>query len=649
MKKTSLFILVILAFSMTFLAYGSTVQPNNPLIEYAGRIDFSNPLKPKFSYPGSSVRACFQGSNVSIILIDDGNQNYYNVILDKVVVSRIQTKAGQNTYTLALGLKDTIHEIEIFKLTEDWLGKTQFCGFAIDDGKMLVDIPDKRELLIEFIGNSITCGYGNEGKNGDGGFSATTENHYLTYAAITSRSFNARHSGVCRSGIGIYRNYDGPITGNTDCMPNYYQRIFFDKATPLYNFAQKPDLICIDLGTNDFSTDKGDSALYVHNYLRFIDTIQLKNSKADILCLLGPMMGGNTLTRVRKYIKFIVDSANLKNNGNVYFFEMSQQTGSLGIGSDSHPTVAQHLKNAKELINFIATLKSWQVSPQSIIGTTKLADEIILEFNTGMQDVTGNYNGFSVMSDNVPASITNASLDLTDKSKIHIFLAKSLAPGQKIIAAYKPGSVEGTNNNKLDGISSINITNNLTVSNLTKCAADASGLKITLTFDKVMLKPVNLDGILLFDSNSSVLPVSSFKLNIKNIEITLVNKIRTGDSVFLTITSGVFSSDKVQVLPVTKYPISNSSVYTSLENIQTEKFIYFPNPAQNKTIFYRFEGTNSIKAFAGLYDLQGKLLIRKVLINSEGTIDFNSENVQNGNYILKINNSEKEYAGIIRL
>jgi hypothetical protein len=649
MKKTSIFTLVLLVFSTTFFVNCGTIQPDNPLIEYTGRIDFSNPLKPKFSYSGVSVRACFQGTSVSVILNDDGNQNYYNVILDKAVISRLQTKAGQNTYILALSLKDSIHEIEIFKLTEDWLGKTQFCGFVLDNGKTLVNIPNKRELLIEFIGNSITCGYGNEGKFGDAGFSAKTENHYLTYAAITSRSFKARHFGVCKSGKGIYRNYDGPIAGNSDCMPNYYQRIFFDKAEPIYNFAQKPDLICIDLGTNDFSTEKGDSALYVHNYLRFIDTIQLKNSSTDILCLLGPMMGGNTLIRVRKYIKFIVDSANQKNNGKVYFFEMSQQTGSLGMGSDTHPTVAQHLKNAKELISYIATLKSWQVSPQTIIGTTKLADEIILEFNTGMQDVTGNFNGFSVNSDNAPVSITSVSLDLTDKSKIHIFLAKSLAPGQNIIASYKPGTVEGINNNKLDGFSAINITNNLTPANLTKCVADSSGLKITLTFDKVILKPVNFDGILLFDSNNSILPVNTFNLNSKNIEITLLNKIRKTDSVFLTITSGVFSTDKVQVLPVTKYPISNNSLFTSLENIQTEKLIFFPNPAHNKIIFYRFEGVNSIKAVAGLYDLQGKLILSKVLINLEGSVDLNAENIQSGNYILKINSLKKIYASIIRL
>ena len=239
-------------------------------------------------------------------------------------------------------------------------GKTQFLGFLLDKGRTLVEISNKRHHLIEFIGNSITCGYGNEGRPGEK-FGPTTENHYLTYAAITSRSFNARHLVVCKSGIGIYRNYDGPFEGSSDCMTNFYQRIFLFDAFPLYNFIRKPDLICIDLGTNDFSTNKGDSSKYVSRYLQFIDTLQLKNKAADILCLLGPMLEGNDLNRVRRYLHFIVDIANKKNHGKVYFFEMSQQTGSLGIGVDSHPTVAQHKKNASELVKYIAVLKGWKI------------------------------------------------------------------------------------------------------------------------------------------------------------------------------------------------------------------------------------------------------------------------------------------------
>ncbi len=338
----------------------TSINADNELIEYTGRIDFSDPLAPKFSYSGVSIRACFSGTGISAIMNDDQGENYYNVILDGQVTSTFRVSKGNKSYVLAEGLTDTIHEIELFKRTELTFGKTQFYGFIVEGGKSLVPITNQRNLFFEFIGNSITCGYGNEGENG-GHFSAETENHYLTYAAITSRNFNAQHMAVSRSGIGIYRNYNGPKTGNSDCMTNLYTRTFLYDENPKYTFEVQPDLVFINLGTNDFSTTGGDSALYTDNYFRLIDTIQAKYDNPEIICLLGPMMSGNTLSKVRNYLQFIADSADSKGNGKVHFFEMSRQTGDLGIGVDSHPTVAQHKKNAEELSAYISTLKGWKI------------------------------------------------------------------------------------------------------------------------------------------------------------------------------------------------------------------------------------------------------------------------------------------------
>ncbi|HEX5168456.1 MAG TPA: SGNH/GDSL hydrolase family protein [Cyclobacteriaceae bacterium] len=336
-----------------------SVQPDHKWIEYTGRIDFTDPGSPAFSYSGVSIRAAFRGSSVSIRLDDEGKENYYNIILDGDVILRLKPEKGLKTYELAKDLPDSADEIEIFKLTEEMFGKTKFRGFAITGE--LIPLENKRDHLIEYIGNSITCGYGNEGKNGQAKFSASTENHYLTYAAVTSRNFNARHLAVCKSGIGIYRNYDGPPEGNEDCMPNYYNRIFLYDEQPKYDFKDKPDLVCINLGTNDFSTDGGDSALYVSHYITFIDSVQQYNGGADIICLLGPMLSGEDLAKVRHYVQQVVAVANEKKTGKVHFFEMSQQTGDLGIGIDYHPTVEQHLKNATELTNFIVQLKGWDI------------------------------------------------------------------------------------------------------------------------------------------------------------------------------------------------------------------------------------------------------------------------------------------------
>jgi hypothetical protein len=359
--KLFFFILNIVFISV--VCYGNdTIPATNRFIEYTGRIDFSRPEAPCFSYSGVSIRACFTGKDLFIILDEELGQNYYHIILDGKIVSKIRPDKGIKTYHIVSGLKDTIHEIEIFRLTEQMFGKTKFYGFIVNPGSSIIKIANERTRLIEFIGNSITCGYGIEGSLG-GTFGPETENHYLTYAAITSRNFNARHFAVCKSGIGIYRNYDGPEEGNKDCMPNFYSRIFLYDEFPIYDFKRKPDLVCIDLGTNDFNTPGGDSVRFVSGYLAFIDTLQARYDKPDIICLLGSMLNGNSLIEVRKYLHVIVDSANRSKKGNVYFFEMSEQSD-LGLGIDYHPTIAQNLKNGTELTEYISALKGWKISDQ---------------------------------------------------------------------------------------------------------------------------------------------------------------------------------------------------------------------------------------------------------------------------------------------
>jgi hypothetical protein len=359
------------------------------------------------------------------------------------------------------------------------------------------------------------------------------------------------------------------------------------------------------------------------------------------------MLGGTDLIRVRKYLNFIVDSANNKNKGKVFFFEMSQQTGSLGIGSDYHPTVAQHLKNAKELINHISILKGWKIDPNLVLGNLKYADEIILEFNTDLQDITGNFDGFKVNQENTNIAVLKVTPDVTDKSKIHIILATSLLPGKKIIVSYSQGLIQGINNILLENFSSFQISNTLSSTNLINAVTDQTGIKITLSFNKIMLKPLNLDGLMLTDSKQNILLISQYKLSSKNIELVLKNKISSGDSVFLTISSGFFSTDKVLVNPVNAFQIKNNSIFTAIKANQINKFIIYPNPTNNGIVNYKVEESMSGNIIANLFDLNGKLIVSRVLKSPAGAIDFRINHIRSGNYILKICTSKMEYSNVL--
>ena len=85
MKKSKLlivlFVTLLLAIKcqQTSSTYQNLYLPDNPNIHYTGRIDFSNPQKPKISGAGAYFEVKFKGSACEILFNDqnlDDNHNY---------------------------------------------------------------------------------------------------------------------------------------------------------------------------------------------------------------------------------------------------------------------------------------------------------------------------------------------------------------------------------------------------------------------------------------------------------------------------------------------------------------------------------------------------------------------------------------------
>ena len=614
-----------------------TVNSTSPFIEYTGRIDFSNPGTPEFSYSGVSIRACFTGTGIGVIMDDNVGQNFYQVILDGRLIDTLMVTTGKKSYTLASGLEDKTHEIELFKRTEEMFGKTRFFGFIVDEGESLTAITGIREELIEYVGNSITCGYGNEGVSG-GTFGPSTENHYMTYAAMTSRNFNARHLAVSKSGIGIYRNYAGPSSGNEDCMTNYYTRIFLYDENPKYSFAEQPDLVCINLGTNDFSTPGGDSTLFVNNYFRLIDTIQSKYTMPDIICLLGPMLGDPALTQVRNYISFVADSANNKGKGNVYFFEMSQQTGSLGTGIDGHPTVAQHRKNGMELTEFIKSLKGWKVNPLLIYAAVTHTDRIRLEFNTSIVDSFNNYSGFKVFANDQEINISSVSRDTADNKILHIITGGELQPEVKVNISYIPGAIESTDTIVLDTVNYLAVDNKLTATLFTRGQTNSAGTEITLTCNKNLTVDSGIEGLIITNNKLGNMAIDSFR--IKNTQLTLYiqDKVRSEDSVFAAYSGNSLSAtDGVPLTAFDRLVLKNNSLEpASTEELEAALLTVYPNPNHMGIFMYHIDAS-VLKGNVSLsvYSTDGTMVYLSQHAEPAGRIDL-GDHLSSGTYYVRI-------------
>jgi hypothetical protein len=166
---------------------------------------------------------------------------------------------------------------------------------------------------------------------------------------------DAEYHAVCYSGRGICRNYDQTTTG---LMPELY-RLIYPQSSALWDFTSWiPDVVVINLGTNDFASGIPDSNQFVSNYLEFLKQIKSHYPETKIICLDGPMLSDAALTACKAYIKSVVTQVLKQGYEKVYTFSLTTQ-GPLGMGADYHPNLAQHGLNAEELVQFIKTVMNW--------------------------------------------------------------------------------------------------------------------------------------------------------------------------------------------------------------------------------------------------------------------------------------------------
>jgi lysophospholipase L1-like esterase len=325
------------------------ISADNRNIALIGRFDLTEKTSPVFMYSGSVIRTVFKGTSIEVILKDDSLRNMFNVLVDDSMFV-LTTNKPDGTYLLASNLKNRKHSLEIYRRTEWSGGNTTFKGFNLDKGKRLFK-PHVKDRLIEFIGDSYTCGYGNEGKSREEHFRYDTENNYLTYGSLTARSLDAEYLTVCRSGIGIWQGYGGDTTFT---MPKLYDQVIMNSKS-YWNFRRyQPQAVVIDLGGNDLSAPL-DSAAFVNTYIGFLKRIRNNYGSARIVCIAGPDSPGAEWEKWQSLIHFVTDKYG-ESDPLVSYFEFTPFQPN---GSDWHPNVEEHKRMAEELAPFIKDLMRW--------------------------------------------------------------------------------------------------------------------------------------------------------------------------------------------------------------------------------------------------------------------------------------------------
>lgn len=245
------------------------------------------------------------------------------------------------------GLENKEHTFKIMRITEMFFPEQYLFVTGIDLGRngieavvKTIDLPKKK---FDFYGDSITNAYAsladpitNEKLQCNNDFS-------VSYAYKTAQNFNAEACVCAVSGHGIISTWYG---NRNEPMKNYYRQK--SRYLPIEtDFSDRPDLIIIALGTNDYAAGVSEDEMK-EGMLEFVHMIRKDVANTDIIWIYGMMTNGYSGMMKRLF-------ADIEKTDN-HFYSLHIDMVELDddeVGGDGHPNKKGQLRIADELTQFI--------------------------------------------------------------------------------------------------------------------------------------------------------------------------------------------------------------------------------------------------------------------------------------------------------
>ena len=300
------------------------------------------------------MSAQFNGNSISVTLNESDARVYYAYVIDDQPVKRFSVLAGINVYSLAADLSNGTHKILLMRESEGaQAGPSQFLGFSFGGTGQLLSPPEyPNKYRLEFIGDSITAGFGNIGVM-PCGFTTATESAYWSFAQQTALLLGeAPAANISISGIGVYRNYGnaGPSVSDPS-MPFFYSRTLTSESSSAGSSSippsMQPTVVIVNLGTNDFWNGPPDQTGFISAYVELFKTIRSRYPSAMLVA--ATHAGGDQQGYVQAAYQQILNSGEAK----IRYAEFPIRDWS---GCSGHPSKAADLEIANYFAQFIRNL-----------------------------------------------------------------------------------------------------------------------------------------------------------------------------------------------------------------------------------------------------------------------------------------------------
>lgn len=345
-----------------------------------------------FNWTGSGFALAFEGTRVEIEATafaddypgEDENLPWLAVLLDGDREPTRLVKAEKGAHRLALYESEAPqrHVLHVVKRSENSKGRVCVHRLFVE-GKALPFTPEEPRYRLEFIGDSITCGFGGDMPGDSPVFSTALENGLRSYAAVTAELLGAQYHSLCISGIPLCWASDPAYRLRLPQFPDFetsarsmethyeYTDRFHQEAQGMAHGFEKwdfdrfrPDAIVINLGTNDAfrirvsGNDPAEEAHFVQRYRAFLPLLRRLNGPRPVIaCTLGSM-DYFLFDAIEKAV-----AAYQKETGDQRVFCM--KFGAIdpwgeGFGGLGHPNAKTHARMGRELASALKPWLGWK-------------------------------------------------------------------------------------------------------------------------------------------------------------------------------------------------------------------------------------------------------------------------------------------------
>jgi len=155
----------------------------------------------------------------------------------------------------------------------------------------------------------------------------------------------------------VVRNYGGETD---DTMPQVYGRALAVDPSSTWDNSFVPDVIVLNLATNDFSDGKGDPGpVFQDTYATFLTKLRATHPKAHIVAATSPMLSEPSRTESRAYMAGAIAARAAAGDSNLSLLDIDEQIEADGLGCDYHPNKTTQQKMAARLVAHLKARMGW--------------------------------------------------------------------------------------------------------------------------------------------------------------------------------------------------------------------------------------------------------------------------------------------------